>query len=659
MPEPVRPGADGRGRRDDHLLDHRGHHPPRWGRHQPGDRRVRRRFWPRASIATPTRWTIAGKWPWGWTTRRTRSGRIDGRPRRRRHDERPGRGRDLAPARRPPSVPRRGRRQRVLQDPARLRQPRHDRRRLPSSASMAATARRRRSTFTSRPARSARCSSIRLRRPSASFATVVESNCPDRRRTDDELGRRATRVRRARRAASACAGHVVVPGRRRHRRLLAVLPAAEPGDAAATATSATCGRRRSRRSTAPTRCRRTVAHDHPRRHAGPELATPTCRPSITATAPIIVERAMYRTAGAALRRRPRQPPASTAPPPAGSWPKARPGRSSTCSSCSRTRTRRRAQVDVRLPALDGGVTFTQELRRRRRSRADDLRRRRADFRRARARPLANVAVSARSRSTNGVPIIVERTMWWPGPAVTPAFWTEAHNSPGATGTATRWALADGESAGMRTETFVLIANTSSTAGRVRVTRAPRPPRATKWPATSTANRDRPRRASEQPDDVPMELRFGTRRDALWRADREHRDGAARRARRRARHVLERRRPDMGGRHEPAGDAGALRRSRRWAAADSRQRSLPWPSFALRCGVRRRRRPRRSPAGVAARATVPGAAAAALQRPDHRTDTDTYSGLAEVADSQARRHDEVDCDRRPVWPSVLPACGRRW
>jgi hypothetical protein len=72
-------------------------------------------------------------------------------------------------------------------------------------------------------------------------------------------------------------------------------------------------------------------------------------------------------------------------------------------------------------------------------------------------------------STNGVPIIVERTMWWPSPAMTPAFWMEAHNSPGATATATRWALAEGEVGGPQaTETYILIANTSAFAGNARV-----------------------------------------------------------------------------------------------------------------------------------------------------------------------------------------------
>ncbi len=85
------------------------------------------------------------------------------------------------------------------------------------------------------------------------------------------------------------------------------------------------------------------------------------------------------------------------------------------------------------------------------------------------RPLADVAVSTTIRSTNGVPVIVERAMWWPGPQLTASYWTEAHNSAGATVTGTRWALAEGEVGGPNdTETFILIANTSATDGSVRI-----------------------------------------------------------------------------------------------------------------------------------------------------------------------------------------------
>ena len=81
--------------------------------------------------------------------------------------------------------------------------------------------------------------------------------------------------------------------------------------------------------------------------------------------------------------------------------------------------------------------------------------------------LANAAVSTTLTSTNNVPIIVERTMWFPGP--TPAQWSEAHNSFAETQTGARWAVAEGEQGGPRNaETYILIANTSDFAGQARV-----------------------------------------------------------------------------------------------------------------------------------------------------------------------------------------------
>jgi hypothetical protein len=68
-------------------------------------------------------------------------------------------------------------------------------------------------------------------------------------------------------------------------------------------------------------------------------------------------------------------------------------------------------------------------------------------------------------STNGVPIVVERAMWWPD-----GDWREAHASAGAVTSGPRWALADGESGGARdTRTYILIANTSPEIGDVLVT----------------------------------------------------------------------------------------------------------------------------------------------------------------------------------------------
>lgn len=81
--------------------------------------------------------------------------------------------------------------------------------------------------------------------------------------------------------------------------------------------------------------------------------------------------------------------------------------------------------------------------------------------------LADTAVSTTITSTNAVPVLVERAMWWPGSSAT---WHESHNSAGATATGTMWAMAEGEVGGARDlETYVLIANTSASAGQARVT----------------------------------------------------------------------------------------------------------------------------------------------------------------------------------------------
>jgi hypothetical protein len=82
------------------------------------------------------------------------------------------------------------------------------------------------------------------------------------------------------------------------------------------------------------------------------------------------------------------------------------------------------------------------------------------------RSLADASVS--TTITSDLPVIAERTMWWPGP--TAADWAEAHNAAGATGTGTVWGLADGEAGGAHaTETYVLIANTAAIWGSARVT----------------------------------------------------------------------------------------------------------------------------------------------------------------------------------------------
>ena len=84
--------------------------------------------------------------------------------------------------------------------------------------------------------------------------------------------------------------------------------------------------------------------------------------------------------------------------------------------------------------------------------------------------LADTPVSVKVASTNGVPIIVERTMWWMGSRRS---WTEGHNAFGTTRTAPRWLLAEGENGGpLAMSTFVLVANTSAADASVRVTMLP-------------------------------------------------------------------------------------------------------------------------------------------------------------------------------------------
>jgi hypothetical protein len=70
--------------------------------------------------------------------------------------------------------------------------------------------------------------------------------------------------------------------------------------------------------------------------------------------------------------------------------------------------------------------------------------------------LSDTAVSIVVESTNGVPIVVERAMWWPQGG-----WHEGHLSLGATAASKRWALAEGEVGGTRnTDTYILLANPS-------------------------------------------------------------------------------------------------------------------------------------------------------------------------------------------------------
>jgi hypothetical protein len=82
------------------------------------------------------------------------------------------------------------------------------------------------------------------------------------------------------------------------------------------------------------------------------------------------------------------------------------------------------------------------------------------------RVLANVSAATTVTSTNGVPIVVERTMWWPDGG-----WYEAHSSAGAVAPSRAWAVAGLElgPAPRAADAYILVLNTSATAGTVLVT----------------------------------------------------------------------------------------------------------------------------------------------------------------------------------------------
>jgi hypothetical protein len=76
-------------------------------------------------------------------------------------------------------------------------------------------------------------------------------------------------------------------------------------------------------------------------------------------------------------------------------------------------------------------------------------------------------VSTVIASTNGVAIVAERTMWWPGDG---AAWEEGHSSAGLVEAGARWAIADGEEGGARdARTYILVANTSDATADVAIT----------------------------------------------------------------------------------------------------------------------------------------------------------------------------------------------
>ena len=179
--------------------------------------------------------------------------------------------------------------------------------------------------------------------------------------------------------------------------------------------------------------------------------------SITSTEDIAVERAMYLDgAGAAFLA---GHDASAVPAPALSWFFAEGATGSFFDEyillANTSTTTAIVQIDYLLP--DGMVipkAYELAPESRRTIRVDD------------EHPsLSDTAVSARIHSLNGVSFVAERTMWWGDGG-----WYEAHNSPGAVETGTRWLVSAGEVGGPNHySTFVLLANTSAFVGQARVT----------------------------------------------------------------------------------------------------------------------------------------------------------------------------------------------
>ena len=162
--------------------------------------------------------------------------------------------------------------------------------------------------------------------------------------------------------------------------------------------------------------------------------------------------------------------------------------------------------------------------------------------------LADTAVSTTITSTNGVRLIVERAMWWPGP--TPTNWFEAHNSPGATTTGTRWALAEGEVGGANaTETYVLLPTRPPFAGSARVTLL--------FEDGTTADDSRSRSRPTAGSTSTCGASSRRRERPAVRGHRRERGRDARADRRRARDVFQLRRHGVGGGHQRRGHEASV------------------------------------------------------------------------------------------------------
>ena len=77
--------------------------------------------------------------------------------------------------------------------------------------------------------------------------------------------------------------------------------------------------------------------------------------------------------------------------------------------------------------------------------------------------LVGSSSAVRVTSADGVPVVVERSMWWPNDPASSAYWTEGHASMGATQTAPRWVF---PAATLLTgsDMFLFLANHGDSAG---------------------------------------------------------------------------------------------------------------------------------------------------------------------------------------------------
>lgn len=189
----------------------------------------------------------------------------------------------------------------------------------------------------------------------------------------------------------------------------------------------------------------------------PELRSTDVSAVVTATLPIVVERAMYADGGGRFFGAGHAGAAITSP--ALSWLLAEGATGPFFDLFVLVANPNARDADIEVTyLLPDGDTISKRHTVRGRTRYTIW----VDFEDA---ALADTAVSTIVRSSNGVPILVERAMWWPGGA-----WYEAHASSGTNVVAARWALAEGEVGGAEgQETYVLVANVSDEPGTARVT----------------------------------------------------------------------------------------------------------------------------------------------------------------------------------------------